>query len=91
MALIVWFFIANFTMLRDIDRDHPLHDYRVMVEAALVGIIVVSLFIDLFSYKYAWLVFASAAQVAYLGTTVRRRWRTPVTAQTAEAPAPLTG
>jgi len=73
MLLVAWFFVANFTMLRGIGPDHPLHDHRVMIEAALVGIVIVSLFIDLFSYKYAWLVFASAAQVAYLGTTMLRR------------------
>ncbi len=72
MALIGWFLIANFTMLRGIDRDHPLHDYRVMIEASLIGILTVSLFIDLFTYKYAWLVFATAAQITYLATTVRR-------------------
>jgi O-antigen ligase len=72
LALIVWFWVANFSMLSDIKRDHPLYDDRVMVEAGLVGIAVVALFIDLFTYKYAWLVFASAAQVAYLGTTMQR-------------------
>lgn len=72
IGLIVWFYAAHFTMLRGIDRSHPFYDYRVMVEAALVGIAIVSCFIDLFTYKYAWLVFASAAQVAYLATTVRR-------------------
>ena len=77
MALIVWFVAAHFGMLRGIDRDHPYYDYRVMVEAGLIGIAVASLFIDLFTYKYAWLVFASAAQVAYLATTVRRSRASP--------------
>jgi hypothetical protein len=72
LALIVWFYVAHFGMLRGIGRDHPYYDYRVMVEAGLVGIAIASLFIDLFTYKYAWLVFASAAQVAYLASTVRR-------------------
>jgi O-antigen ligase len=72
LALIIWFWVANFGMLRGITRDHPLYDDRVMVEAGLIGIAVVALFIDLFTYKYAWLVFASAAQVAYLGTTMQR-------------------
>jgi hypothetical protein len=78
MALIVWFVVANFTMLRGIGRDHPFYDYRVMIEAGLVGIVTVSMFIDLFTYKYAWLVFASAAQVAYLANTMRRVQAAPV-------------
>ena len=85
MALVAWFFIANFTMLRGIGRDHPLHDYRVMIEAAMIGIVIVSLFIDLFTYKYAWLVFASASQVTYLGSTMRRRSRGPSPERAAEA------
>lgn len=72
MALIVWFWASHFFMLRGIERDHPLYDDRVMVEAGLIGIVVVSFFIDLFTYKYAWLALASVAQVAYLGTTMRR-------------------
>ena len=71
-ALIVCFVAAHFIILRGIGRDHPLYDYRVMAEAGLIGIVVVSCFIDLFNYKYAWLVFASAAQVAHLATAVRR-------------------
>jgi hypothetical protein len=77
IALIAWFVIAHFTMLRGIDRDHPLYDYRVMAEAGLVGIVTVSFFIDLFTYKYAWLVFASAAQVAYLASTFRQTRGSP--------------
>ena len=72
IALIVWFYAAHFTMLRSIGRGHPFYDYRVMAEAGLIGIAIVSCFIDLLTYKYAWLVFAAAAQVAYLATTVRR-------------------
>ena len=68
----MWFVVAHFRMLRTIVREHPMYDYRVMVEAGMIGLIVVSFFIDLFNYKYTWLVLASAMQVAYLGTTMRR-------------------
>ena len=77
MGLIVWFLVANFTTLRGIGRDHPFYDYRVMAEAGLIGIVTVSMFIDLFTYKYAWLVFASVAQVAYLATTMQRAQAAP--------------
>ena len=61
LALIGWFFIAQFRSLRVIDHKSPLYEYRVAIEAALLSIICVSMFIDLFTYKYAWLVFGFVA------------------------------
>jgi exopolysaccharide production protein ExoQ len=63
LALLVWFCVAQFLGLRDIDRSSPFYDYRVMLEGALLGVFVASMFIDLFSYKYAWLVFAMVVQL----------------------------
>ncbi|MGC1381267.1 MAG: O-antigen ligase family protein [Candidatus Baltobacteraceae bacterium] len=61
LLLIAWFFFESFRSLRTIKRDSALYDYRVMMEAALLATIAVSMTIDLFTYKYAWLVFSMAA------------------------------
>ncbi|HTU83311.1 MAG TPA: O-antigen ligase family protein [Candidatus Acidoferrales bacterium] len=61
LGLIVLFFVAQFRSLRVIQPSDELYDYRVMMEAALLAIAVVSMTIDLFTYKYAWLVFAMVA------------------------------
>jgi hypothetical protein len=72
IALLIAFFAANFFMLRSIGKDHPFYDYRVTIEAAFVGIIIVSFFIDFVDEKYSWLLFATAAQLAYQASTLKR-------------------
>ncbi|HZY96823.1 MAG TPA: O-antigen ligase family protein [Candidatus Cybelea sp.] len=61
LALVAAFFVAQFRSLRIIDRTSDLYDSRLMMEAALVATAGVSLTIDLFTYKYAWLVFSMVA------------------------------
>jgi hypothetical protein len=61
VVLIAAFFVAQFRSLRDIDSTSEFYDYRVVMEASLVAILVVSMTIDLFQYKYAWVVFAMLA------------------------------
>lgn len=61
LGLIGWFFVAQFRSLRKIDRKNPLFEYRLIAEASLLSIVCVSMFIDLFTFKYAWLVFGFVA------------------------------
>lgn len=61
LALIAAFFWAQFRSLRDIDRTSEWYDYRIVMEASLIATIAVSMAIDLFQYKYAWLTFAMVA------------------------------
>jgi O-antigen ligase len=61
LALIALFFVAQFRSLREITVSSELYDYRIMMEAALLATATVSMTIDLFTYKYAWLVFAMIA------------------------------
>ena len=61
VVLIAGFFVAQFRSLRDIDSSNEFYDYRIVMEATLVAILVVSMTIDLFQYKYAWVVFAMVA------------------------------
>ncbi|TAM74930.1 O-antigen ligase domain-containing protein [bacterium] len=80
LVLLAWFFVATFRDLAVIDRDHPRYEDRVMMEAALIALIFVSMFIGLFTYKYAWLVIATAAQlrlVAQNESARRRAARAP--------------
>ena len=65
LALLGWFYVEQFRSLRHITRDDPLYDYRIVIEGALIAIGAMSLTIDLFTYKYAWLVFACAAMLAH--------------------------
>jgi O-antigen ligase len=61
LALIVAFFVTQFLSLRVIPRTSNLYDYRIALEAALLATAVVSMTIDLFTYKYAWLTFSMIA------------------------------
>ena len=75
IVLVGWFIVTTFTGLRGIGSDSAFHDYRIMMEAALLGLFVVSMFIGLFTDKYAWLVFTLAAQVRLLGIQEARERR----------------
>lgn len=61
LALIAMFFWSQFRSLRVVESGDELYDYRILMEAALLAIAFVSLNIDLFWYKYAWLVFFMVA------------------------------
>lgn len=61
LLLLAAFLWLRFSTLRGIPKESPLYGYRLMMEAALLALITVSLSIDLFTYKYAWLVFSMAA------------------------------
>jgi O-antigen ligase len=67
-AMIAYFFWLNFRSLRDIGKTSDLYDYRIAMEATLVALIFVSMTIDLFTAKYAWLIFSMVALLrnAYL-------------------------
>jgi O-antigen ligase len=73
LALIAWFFYAQFRSLRDIEPGSEYYDYRVVLEASLLGIILASMFIDLFQYKYGWLVFAMLALLRNVAAGYQQR------------------
>ena len=79
LALIGAFIVFQFLGLRPIGRDNQLYDYRIVMEASLLAIAVVSLAIDLFQYKYAWLVFAMVALVRNAAVGVPARQAKPLT------------
>ncbi|MDQ6780555.1 MAG: O-antigen ligase family protein [Candidatus Eremiobacteraeota bacterium] len=56
MTLIAWY--VQFNALRHIDKQHELYDFRLCLEAALLGLFVASFFLDLIWYKYAWMAFS---------------------------------
>jgi O-antigen ligase len=61
LALIAAFFVTQFLSLRVIPRTSDLYDYRIALEAALLATVIVSMTVDLFTYKYAWLTFSMIA------------------------------
>lgn len=61
LILLGWFFVRAFRSLGDVKGSAELSDLRLMLEASLIAIVVVALSVDLFTYKYAWLVFAAVA------------------------------
>jgi len=61
LFLIAAFLWMQFRSLRDVNPRGDLQDERIMMEAALIAIGIVSTTIDLFHYKYAWLVFFMVA------------------------------
>ncbi|HEV7180555.1 MAG TPA: hypothetical protein VGN11_11840, partial [Candidatus Baltobacteraceae bacterium] len=69
LALIVYFFWAEFRSLRKIEPATELYDYRIMLEGSLIALAAVSLTIDLFTYKYAWLVFSMFALLRHVAST----------------------
>jgi len=75
LLLIGAFIWTQFRSLRDIDRKSDLYDYRIVMEASLLAIVTVSFAIDLFQYKYAWLIFAMTALLrnAAFGAPALRR------------------
>jgi O-antigen ligase len=72
LSLIFVFFYAQFRSLRVIENDGGFYDYRVVLEASLIAIVFVSMFIDLFQYKYPWLVFAMLALLRTVAVRYQR-------------------
>ncbi|MGA7354003.1 MAG: O-antigen ligase family protein [Candidatus Cybelea sp.] len=72
LALVAGFFAAQFLSLRGIGRGNDLYDDRIVLEASLLAIAAVSLTIDLFTYKYAWLVFSMVALLHNAAKGVQR-------------------
>lgn len=70
MFLVGWFLWEQARSLRFIRREHPLYEDRIMLEAAMAAILVVALSIDLFHYKYTWLLFAAFAQLRSIALTM---------------------
>jgi O-antigen ligase len=85
LLLIALFFWSAFRSLRFIDAKSELYDERIAMEGALIAIAFVSLTIDLFTYKYAWLVlfliaFLRNAAPAAQPSAVTRAANSPITA-----------
>ncbi|MBV8726837.1 MAG: O-antigen ligase family protein [Candidatus Eremiobacteraeota bacterium] len=64
LTVVVW--AIQFRMLRCVEKGSALYDLRIIATAALIGLSVCAMFIDLFTYKYLWLLFAFIAQVRVL-------------------------
>ena len=58
-VLLTW--RAQFGMLRQIVRPHPLYDLRVSLEATVLALFVDAMFLDIMYRKYTWLAFGLVA------------------------------
>jgi O-antigen ligase len=70
LVLAVLGIMASFYQLRGIKRGNSLYPLRAGLTAALVGVVIVSFFIDLSTYKYLWVVLTTTAQ---FGSVARSR------------------
>jgi O-antigen ligase len=59
LALLAWVIVAQARTMRHIDPQDELYAVRVALESAMVGILVVSFFLDTLYWKYTWLVFTA--------------------------------
>ncbi|MBV8363403.1 MAG: O-antigen ligase family protein [Candidatus Eremiobacteraeota bacterium] len=66
VLLVVACWVTQFRMLSGIARGSPLSEVRAVAIAALIGLSITAMFIDLFTYKYVWLLFAFIAQLRAL-------------------------
>lgn len=57
LALLLAGWAAQFFILRDITPSEPEYPLRIAGEAAVVGIFIAALFLDVMSFKYVWLAF----------------------------------
>ena len=69
VLLVVACWTTQFWMLRDIARGSALSEMRTIAMAGLIGLSITAMFIDLFTYKYVWLLFAFVAQLRVLAHT----------------------
>ncbi len=67
LILVLAGFVSAFQIVRSIGRDHPLFDFRIAVQGAIVAMFVVSLTVDILWYKYLWMAFIAAALVRSAG------------------------
>jgi O-antigen ligase len=59
LVLLLWVLIGQARLLRHIGRENELYDVRIALEAAFVGLLVMSMFLDTLYWKYAWLTFTA--------------------------------
>jgi O-antigen ligase len=85
--LVVIAFVVTFRQFRSIGRGDSLYDLRVAFTASLLGLALVSVFIDLLNYKYFWLALTTVAQMRTV-VALRRRAEAPATITYEPAPAP---
>lgn len=57
LFLLAFAIFFQFRALRFVPREHPLYDFRIALEAGMIGIFVSALFLDVMFHKYVWYVF----------------------------------
>jgi O-antigen ligase len=88
LALLMWVIVEQARALRHIGPQDELYAIRVALESALIGILVVSFFLDTLYWKYTWLVFTAVvlARSASLQATERLPVRTATMTRAVTSP-----
>ena len=73
LVLVIAFWGSNLFLLRHIRPYHEWYDFRLALEAAVIGLFVAALSIDLIWSKYTWLLFGTMAQIRALTLPARAR------------------
>lgn len=71
LVLVLVFWFSQLFLLRHIRPDDQWYDFRLGLEAALLGLFVAALSIDLIWSKYTWLLFSTMAQLRTLTAYAR--------------------
>jgi O-antigen ligase len=71
LVLVMAFWISHLFLLRHIRPHHEWYDFRIGLEAAVIGLFVAALSIDLIWSKYTWLLFGTMAQLRALTLPIR--------------------
>jgi O-antigen ligase len=66
LILVLAFWFSNLFLLQHIRPDNEWYDLRLALEAAVLGLFVASLSVDLIWFKYSWLLFGTIAQLRSL-------------------------
>ncbi len=71
LAIVLAFWFSNMFLLRHIGPKNEWFDFRLALEAAVIGLFVAALSIDLIWSKYTWLLFGTMAQLRTLTLSAR--------------------
>jgi len=74
LVIVLLFWFSHLFMLHGVTPDDEWFDFRLALEAAVLGLFVAALSIDLIWSKYTWLLFGTMAQLR----TLAIGWRAPV-------------
>jgi len=86
IGILVWVVASQFRILKDIKPGDELYTVRIGLEAAFIGMLTASMFLDVLFWKYSWLTFMAMALARSAAIDAR-----PVRAESSTALPTLNG